>query len=100
MYGRSYCGRKEKWIPAPIIKITGPLSYVVKTIDNLEWRRHKNQLRACHIADDVCKPLDDMDFDSFPLPMVPPQNLDSSRSYTSSQNTNRHVPPSYTDSKI
>ena len=36
VYTRSYGGSKEKWIPATIIKITGPLSYVVKTIDNLE----------------------------------------------------------------
>ena len=51
VHGRSYRERKGKWMPATVVKITGPLSYVVKTTDNLEWQRHKNQLRIRHIPD-------------------------------------------------
>ena len=36
VYARSYRERKGKWMPATVIKITGPLSYIVKTTDNLE----------------------------------------------------------------
>ena len=36
VYARSYRERKGKWMPAIVINITGPLSYIVKTTDNLE----------------------------------------------------------------
>ena len=30
VFARSYGGRREKWMPATVTKITGPLSYIVK----------------------------------------------------------------------
>ncbi|XP_058879215.1 uncharacterized protein K02A2.6-like [Acipenser ruthenus] len=33
-----------KWVPATVIAQTGPVSYTVKTADNLIWRRHTDQL--------------------------------------------------------
>ena len=41
-------------MPATVTKVTGPLSYIVRTMDNQEWRRHKNQLQVRHIPDTQC----------------------------------------------
>ena len=90
VYARSYRERKGKWMPATVIKITGPLSYIVKTTDNLEWQRHKNQLRIRHTPDDRCQLRDKDDFDNFPLPMDLPQNPEN-LSRTSSQVIDNNV---------
>lgn len=33
------------WVPARVIRVTGPQSYEVSTTDRLVWRRHIDQLR-------------------------------------------------------
>ena len=46
----------DKWIPAIVKKVTGPLSYVVALA---EWRRHVDYLRARY--QDVEVPLEEPD---------------------------------------
>lgn len=36
--------RGPKWVPAEIVAITGPLSYQVRTSEDVLWRRHTDQL--------------------------------------------------------
>ncbi|XP_015231242.1 PREDICTED: uncharacterized protein LOC107085444 [Cyprinodon variegatus] len=38
--------RGPRWVPAKVVAITGPLSYQVRTNDDLVWRRHTDQLLA------------------------------------------------------
>ncbi|XP_026991216.2 uncharacterized protein K02A2.6 [Tachysurus fulvidraco] len=40
---RNY-GSGPKWVPVTVEAQTGPVSYKVKTADNLSWRRHTDQL--------------------------------------------------------
>ena len=58
-------------MPATVKKVTGPLSYIVRTMDNQEWRRHKNQLRVRHIPDTQCSPQNGIEDD---LPHLIPRN--------------------------
>ena len=39
------CCEGSKWVPGVIIENTGPVSYVVKTLDGSVWRRHVDQIR-------------------------------------------------------
>ena len=41
-------GSSPRWIPATVLHSTGPLSYVVKTTDGREFRRHVDSLRVRH----------------------------------------------------
>ena len=41
-------GSSPSWIPATVLHSTGPLSYVVKTTDGREFRRHVDSLRVRH----------------------------------------------------
>ncbi|XP_019855513.1 PREDICTED: uncharacterized protein LOC109584274 [Amphimedon queenslandica] len=76
------------WIPVTVVKVTGPVSYIVKTTDGIEFRRHVDQLRY---RSPHCEPPapDDVDLDDdwvvyspFPItvddqprPPPPPPNL-------------------------
>lgn len=42
---RNY-GNGPKWIPATVLAQTGPVSYTVRTTDDIVWRRHTDQLLA------------------------------------------------------
>jgi len=66
-----------RWIPATVIKSNGPLSYLVKTSDGREMRRHVDNLRARY---ENTKNSGSNTFDSFdPLvfPDVPDSVVDS-----------------------
>ena len=47
LFARNYRG-KTVWIPATVIKIIGPRSYLVKGNDGIVLRRHIHQLRSCY----------------------------------------------------
>lgn len=35
-----------KWVPATVLAQTGPISYTVRTCEDIVWRRHVDQLLA------------------------------------------------------
>ena len=45
LFARNYIGSR-KWIPVSVVKITGPVSYLVKTESGAVIRRHVDQLRV------------------------------------------------------
>ena len=51
MFARAYSGQ-NKWIPATVSEITGPVSYVVSLADDSTMRRHIDQLRPRTCKDD------------------------------------------------
>lgn len=44
----------DKWIPAKIIEITGPVSYIAETLDGNIARRHIDQIRQREVEDSTC----------------------------------------------
>jgi hypothetical protein len=54
VFARNY-GKGEKWIHGTIVKIDGPLSYVVKCDDGALWKRHIDQLRGTSVKDVAIK---------------------------------------------
>ena len=48
LYARNYSGT-QKWIPVTVVKITGPVSYQVKTKSGNIVKRHVDQLCFRHI---------------------------------------------------
>ena len=55
-------GGKGKWIPASVIKVTGPIPYKLKTQSGDFIRRHLDHLRVRYLPDDnVTDPTTDHD---------------------------------------
>lgn len=56
---RDYRGRKETWTPGVLVRRLGPLTYQVQ-VDELLWKRHIDQLRACfsdqHLYSEITTP--------------------------------------------
>ena len=48
LFARNY-STTQKWIPVTVVKITGPVSYQVKTKSDNVIKRHIDQLRFRHI---------------------------------------------------
>ena len=46
VYARDFTSATEKWIPGIVEKVTGPLSYVIKLIDESTIRRHVDHIKA------------------------------------------------------
>ena len=44
-YVENFTGRKPKWIPGTIVKVTGPLSYVIELLNGTTVRRHVDSVR-------------------------------------------------------
>ena len=90
-----------RWIPATVLHSTGPLSYLVKTTDGREIRRHVDNLRARyqtqsanteHKNSDLIDPLI---FPDSPEPVVD-STPQSSPVVTGPRRSNRtHHPPDY-----
>ena len=40
-------GQRYKWTRGTILRSTGPVSYIVKLLNGLTWRRHQDQLKSC-----------------------------------------------------
>ncbi|KAK0144661.1 Gag polyprotein [Merluccius polli] len=65
-----------KWVPAVVVAITGPLSYQVRTSEDLVWRRHIDQLLASSnpvtesIGQDTLSP--ECPSEDLPIPDIPP----------------------------
>uniref|UniRef100_A0A1X7UQ90 Tudor domain-containing protein n=1 Tax=Amphimedon queenslandica TaxID=400682 RepID=A0A1X7UQ90_AMPQE len=51
VFARAYSGQ-NKWIPATVTDVTGPVSYVVSLADDSIMRRHIDQLRPRTSKDD------------------------------------------------
>ena len=45
VYVENFTSRKPKWIPGTIVKITGPLSYVIELLNGTTVRRHVDSIR-------------------------------------------------------
>ena len=45
VYIENFTTRKPKWIPGTIVKVTGPLSYVIELRDGTTVRRHVDSIR-------------------------------------------------------
>ena len=61
LMARGYSGR-EKWIPATVIKVTGPVSYQLETESGMFMRRHVDQLRMRYATVEENQEDRDMDF--------------------------------------
>jgi hypothetical protein len=46
VWARNYVNGKEKWVPASIVEIAGPLNYKVQLNNEVIWTRHVDQLRT------------------------------------------------------
>ena len=75
VYARNYRGSK-KWIEAKVIKITGPVSYVVETTAGVLLRRHIDQLRR-RFPEDQSAETDEDGHDNEPIPIVDLPNWQS-----------------------
>ena len=79
VYAHDFRDRSPKWIPGEISKITGPLSYEVKTLFGV-LRRHVDHLRKRVAEDKVPAPMPDnvddwgpeFDWSTETLPQQPP----------------------------
>ena len=59
LYARNYSGT-QKWIPVTVVKITGPVSYQIKTKSGNVIKRHVDQLCFRHIdTEDVFDSTED-----------------------------------------
>ena len=45
MYVQDFTTRKPKWIPGTVVKVTGPLSYMIKLQDGTTVHRHVDHVR-------------------------------------------------------
>jgi hypothetical protein len=45
VYIENFTSRKPKWIPGTIVKVTGPLSYVIELQNGTTARRHVDSIR-------------------------------------------------------
>lgn len=52
VYCLDYRKREVSWIKAEIIEKLGDQTYVVKTVDNMTWKRHIDQLKICNSTQD------------------------------------------------
>ena len=66
IYAQNFSNSPSKWIPATVLKATGPLSYQVKTAAGEILRRHVDQLRRKH--KELVDPLSFPDTDQIPPP--------------------------------
>ena len=64
VYIRNF-GQGEKWLPATVVNIQGPLSYVVKLADGREVRRHVDHVRTRRTPSSSSSQIDD---DCLPTP--------------------------------
>ncbi|XP_062401725.1 LOW QUALITY PROTEIN: uncharacterized protein K02A2.6-like [Sardina pilchardus] len=71
VYVRGYSG--QKWIPATLIKRTGPVSWRVKTQDGKVARRHQDQIRPRYDQDRVEATFQE---ESVPENLAPPELSD------------------------
>ena len=90
-----------KWIPGTILKQTGPLSYIVKVHNGLEWKRHVDHLRAnvnkepLNSESQPSANYSELDSDDFPLPSTDENSSDvssGSEITVSSDNASTSIP--------
>ena len=70
VFARNFYG-SSKWIPATVVKITGPVSYKVKTASNIVLRRHVDQLRFRYSNSSSTSNEPPLDHDDWPIPTSP-----------------------------
>ncbi|CAM4562345.1 unnamed protein product [Caretta caretta] len=58
------CTSGAKWVPATIITQTGPVSYTVRTAENLTWWQHVDQLLPGHVSPQDTSSVELSDFTS------------------------------------
>ncbi|XP_043478167.1 uncharacterized protein K02A2.6-like [Leptopilina heterotoma] len=58
LMAKDYSGKKNKWCKVQVAKRLSPVSYLVRTCDGREWKRHVDQLRSCHLAFEKNSPCD------------------------------------------
>ena len=57
----------SKWIPAVIVELLGPLSYLIETADKELWRRHIDMIKECTTTTNSTTPQQGTDYgDSVP----------------------------------
>ena len=72
-------GQQYKWTCGTIFRSTGPVSYIVRLANGLNWRRHQDQLKSCSETESVSPNK---------LPETVPQDLLTAPSgYTSTELT-------------
>ena len=84
---------RPKWIPATILKKTGPLSYIVKTNSGLDWKRHVDHIRAYQPRNTQVTTRSANDTDNFDTPTQnEPGTTEQNESTETSTTTARRYP--------
>lgn len=64
MFAKSYVNRgRDYWVEATIVDNLTPVTFMVKTKDNLSWKRHINQLLTCSqtLKNKITPPMFELD---------------------------------------
>ena len=84
---------RPKWIPATILKKTGPISYIVKTNSGLDWKRHVDHIRAYQPRNTQVTTPSPNDTDDFDTPTLhEPGTTEQNESTETSTTTARRYP--------
>ena len=74
---KNYASNFGKWIPAIILKKTGPLSYHVKLKDGRVWRKHIDQMLSRSESPPASSVSDVFDRNPEPLPSIEEPRMDA-----------------------
>jgi hypothetical protein len=88
LFARNYAG-PQKWISVTVVKICGPLTYIVKTQLGHTMKRHVNQLRL-RVTDTDDSHVDESLFDTWEI--NPPESSRSNLSPTAESTDTVEVP--------